>query len=602
MAGLLNDILRSLSGSNYYFEPQIVPMAAPDIYSQYNTKNGAQGALPPAPTAGAGIYFPQEASAPRKMPKGTSQDAYLSGYGNSAPVAASWNAPAQTPMGTPQDVYTGGYGNALNATPLPHPGQDVAATISAAGWNGELPAPALSHPGQKQTPMASIASRFGNSQQLANANPETGIMPTLLADHSTSFPKGGGPFPEGYFPPAPAAPQSGGGWDGNQPNQNGHSGPLGGFFGALESIFNPNYRARMTAASYLQREGLPQGDAMAIAGDPALLRSYLGSRMQANSPQAALDLAYKKAQLQHLQNENNGTKQASYGTSPLIFTDPQGKMHMGQMSNAGGVLIDGEMHPSLPEGWKIGTVSQTGSGGLSPQTLDILAAQYLAGDKSAIQGFSRNATMRAQLANAIAKKANEMGMDGKAIAAEVSAYGGNVAAQRTAGTRAAQVGMAASEANKMADVALEASQAVPRGKFVPWNVAINAVRTGTSSPQMAAFVTATTSLVNAYARAVSPLGAPTDAMRQHAEQMLNTAQSPQAYEAVINQMKKEMEAALNAPAEVSSELKKQITGPSPEAATPATPAAAAPAMGPTATNPKTGERIHWDGKQWVPVQ
>ncbi len=198
--------------------------------------------------------------------------------------------------------------------------------------------------------------------------------------------------------------------------------------------------------------------------------------------------------------------------------------------------------------------------GLTPESLDLIASQYLAGDKSAITGYARNANMRAQIANRIAQMADEQGMDGKAIAAEVSAYGGNVAAQRSAGTRAAQVGMAASEANQMADIALQASQKVPRGAFVPWNTAMNAVATGTSSPEMAQFVTATTSLVNAYARAVSPLGAPTDAMRAHAEQMLNTAQGPEAYAAVIAQMKKEMEAALNAPAEVSKRLKEGITG------------------------------------------
>lgn len=197
---------------------------------------------------------------------------------------------------------------------------------------------------------------------------------------------------------------------------------------------------------------------------------------------------------------------------------------------------------------------------LSPDALDLIASQYLAGDKTVISGYARNANMKALIANKIAEKANAAGMDGPAIAAEVSAYGGNVAAQRSAGTRAAQVGMAASEANQMADIALEASKAVPRGNFVPWNAAVNAVSTNTSSPEMAQFVTATTSLVNAYARAVSPLGAPTDAMRQHAEQMLNTAQGPEAYAAVISQMKKEMEAALNAPAEISKRLKESITG------------------------------------------
>jgi hypothetical protein len=208
---------------------------------------------------------------------------------------------------------------------------------------------------------------------------------------------------------------------------------------------------------------------------------------------------------------------------------------------------------------------------LTPESLDLIATQYLAGDKSAIVGYARNAQMRSQIANAIAEKANTMGLDGPAIAAQISAYGGNVAAQRSAGTRAAQVGMAASEANQMADLALTASTEVPRSQFVPWNQAVQMYEHGTSDPKLARLVAATMSLVNAYARAVSPLGTPTDAMRAHAEQLLNIAQSQEAYAAVIDQMKKEMVAALNAPQEISNQLKTSVSGEAP-VAPPAAPA------------------------------
>lgn len=374
----------------------------------------------------------------------------------------------------------------------------------------------------------------------------------------------------------------------------------------------PGQMSDATALSLLGASAYKPGDI-----NPAIVQALSDPRSSATTrqiatmlikqkidPTAALDAEYKRAQIAHLMKTGGNV---SYGQTPLMLTDPQNKMHMGQMSNAGGILIDGKTYGSLPDGWKVGTVSQSGSGGLSPEALDIISTQYLAGDKSAIQGFSRNATIRAQLANAIAAKADTMGMDGKAIAAEVSAYGGNVSAQRAAGTRAAQVGMAASEANQMADIAVEASQAVPRGSLMAWNAMRNAVRTGTSSPEMAAFVTATTSLVNAYARAISPLGAPTDAMRQHAEEMLNTAQSPQAYEAVIDQMKKEMVAALNAPTEISERLKKQVTGTDHETASPATMPGSAPAPVQTtapvrAVNPQTGQKIELQNGKWVPVQ
>lgn len=361
-----------------------------------------------------------------------------------------------------------------------------------------------------------------------------------------------------------------------------NSGGLDGLFSSIANLINPQAAAKNQTADWLRRQGLDEGTATLVAGNRTMLNQYMASRMKGQRPsdfdqraaaakQYGLDISTPGGRDFVLTGKvpGAGGNQVSYGQTPLMLTDPQDKMHMGQMSNGGGILIDGKTYNSLPDGWKVGTVSQSGSGGLSPEALDILSTQYLAGDKSAIQGFSRNATMRAQLANAIAAKADTMGMDGRAVAAEVSAYGGNVAAQRAAGNRAAQVGMAASEASQMADIAVEASKAVPRGSLMAWNAIKNAVKTGTSSPEMAAFVTATTSLVNAYARAVSPLGAPTDAMRQHAEQMLNTAQSPQAYEAVINQMKKEMGAALNAPSEISNQLKEQVAGAHPGTSPPA---------------------------------
>lgn len=422
----------------------------------------------------------------------------------------------------------------------------------------------LRQPAGPQNALAQAASAQGSAGPNGSAAYQNALQSAFQGQGAPQpAPQSVSPMQTGAIAPqAPSAPQAVSGPSGGN--------AVGGLLTGLQDLFNPQARGRNMTIQYLTQKGYDPGTATLIAGDKGLLRQVLVGgkgknefdQRAAAAKQYGLDISTPEGRDFVLTGRIPGASgnQVSYGQTPLMLTDPEGKMHMGQMSNGGGILIDGKTYSALPEKWKVGTVSQSGSGGLSPEALDIISTQYLAGDKAAIQGFSRSAAMRAQLANAIAQKADAMGMDGKAIAAEVSAYGGNVAAQRAAGTRAAQVGMAASEANQMADIALEASQDVPRGALRPWNALTNAVRTGTSSPQMAAFVTATTSLVNAYARAVSPLGAPTDAMRQHAEQMLNTAQSPEAYQAVINQMKKEMEAALNAPSEISGQLKKQVTG------------------------------------------
>src|SRR6185312_1589499 len=79
-------------------------------------------------------------------------------------------------------------------------------------------------------------------------------------------------------------------------------------------------------------------------------------------------------------------------------------------------------------------------------------------------------------------------------------------------------------------------------------------------PELARFVAATNSLVNSYVRAVSPSGVPTDSMREHAYSMLNSAQSPRAYEAVTKIMQDEMKAAMAAPGQVRKELRHEDSG------------------------------------------
>lgn len=44
---------------------------------------------------------------------------------------------------------------------------------------------------------------------------------------------------------------------------------------------------------------------------------------------------------------------ASFSQTPVFFEDPEGNQHIGQMSSSGGVLLNGEVMNSIPEGWKI---------------------------------------------------------------------------------------------------------------------------------------------------------------------------------------------------------------------------------------------------------
>lgn len=199
---------------------------------------------------------------------------------------------------------------------------------------------------------------------------------------------------------------------------------------------------------------------------------------------------------------------------------------------------------------------------LDDATTKAMAAQYLAGDKSVMQNLGRGAQGSAnivKLRTEIYKQAGDAGLDGKAIVNNFNEQAGNLAGQRSIGTRSANISLAANEANNMIPIALEASAKVPRGEWMPWNKMVQAYQTGTSSPELARFVAATNSLVNSYVRAVSPSGVPTDSMREHAYSMLNSAQSPKAYEAVTSIMQDEMKAAMQAPGQVRKELRHDDT-------------------------------------------
>jgi hypothetical protein len=220
----------------------------------------------------------------------------------------------------------------------------------------------------------------------------------------------------------------------------------------------------------------------------------------------------------------------------------------------------GELYKVGPDGQPVVVhKNQDGSEAtLSDESTKAMAAQYLSGDRTVLQNLGRGAQGAAnivKLREEITKQAHDAGMSSKDIVTTFNEQAGNLAGQRAVGTRAANISLAANEANNMIPIALAASDKVPRSQWMPWNKMVQAYQTGASSPELASFVAATNSLVNSYVRAVSPSGVPTDSMREHAYSMLNSAQGPEAFKAVVDTMKLEMKAALEAPSQVKKELR-----------------------------------------------
>ncbi|WP_124263209.1 hypothetical protein [Paraburkholderia tropica] len=199
---------------------------------------------------------------------------------------------------------------------------------------------------------------------------------------------------------------------------------------------------------------------------------------------------------------------------------------------------------------------------LDPDDLKFMAQQYMAGDRTVLQNLGRGAQGSKNLValrNEVRKQAQANGMTGADLAAAVAEFEGVKSGERALGTRTAQAGMAVNEADQFADIASTASQQVPRSQFVPANKALQAYQSNTGDPKIVAFGAATNSLINAYARAVSPSGTPTVSDKDHAREMLNTAQTPEQYQSVISMMKREMEAAQQSPGKVRSEFREAVT-------------------------------------------
>lgn len=208
-------------------------------------------------------------------------------------------------------------------------------------------------------------------------------------------------------------------------------------------------------------------------------------------------------------------------------------------------------------------LSQGEDAKFSPEDLSFLASQARAGDTSVYQNLGRGvqgAKNIIALRREVMRQAKEAGETGADIAAANVGFQGEKAAARTGATRAANIGMAVTEAQQTFPLVRQASAALPRGEFVPANRALQAAQTNTGDPRVIALGTAINTSINAYARAISPTGVPTVSDKEHARELLSTANTPEQLNAVLTMMEKEMAAASKAPTEVMTRQKARISG------------------------------------------
>jgi hypothetical protein len=208
------------------------------------------------------------------------------------------------------------------------------------------------------------------------------------------------------------------------------------------------------------------------------------------------------------------------------------------------------------------------SGKLDNETIDGLADQALAGDKSVFVGLGRGDSGAHNIA-ALRKRINEKmklnNMTGAQIAVKNAEFAGIVAAERTASVKGANIELGGGEFKEIAPLALEASSAVVRSGILPFGKAQIMFNEQVNNPELSAFATYNNGLINTYARAISPTGVPTVSDKDHARQLLLTAKNEEAYKATVEAMKKEIDAAQKSPGQVRSNLSKAILGNQPPA-------------------------------------
>jgi hypothetical protein len=195
------------------------------------------------------------------------------------------------------------------------------------------------------------------------------------------------------------------------------------------------------------------------------------------------------------------------------------------------------------------------------------------------------------LQNTIVQRAKERGLSPEAVSAALAEFGGVQAASRVVGARGATMEMAGQEAESLGALVTGASATVGRTDFIPVNKALLVFEKNTGDVPVRQFGAAINSFVNAYARAISPTGVPSVSDKNHAREMLESADSHEQIVGTIDQLNKELAAARASPGKVRAGLRETVTNSNP---------ANKPAAAPAAVSPEFKRKVEASGVTYEP--
>jgi hypothetical protein len=200
---------------------------------------------------------------------------------------------------------------------------------------------------------------------------------------------------------------------------------------------------------------------------------------------------------------------------------------------------------------------------LDPDTIKFMAQQYRAGDTSTLTNLGRGAQGAQNivlLRKEIQKQNAGEGLGGADQAVRNAEFMGTKAGQRTLGTKQANIELAATEFKNVLPVVQQASKAVDRTNYPDLNKVIQSWQEKTGDPKIVAFGGGVNTLINLYARAISPSGVATVSDKDHAREILTKSWSQGQFDAAVGMMQKEIDAALQSPEKVRDEMRKRFIG------------------------------------------
>lgn len=303
---------------------------------------------------------------------------------------------------------------------------------------------------------------------------------------------------------------------------------------------------------------------MANPGNLDQFKQQLTTAAAAAPPVAPIKLSQGDVLLDP--NNPSGTPLASAAPKSTVEYKDAGDRLI-PVNNVTGQVVQGL--PAIPKSLTVAQQRQVDGQTLTPEAIDLAARRLKNGEEASkvLANFGRGSQGAANIAAvqnrfaqlAATPDANGQTMGAEDIATRVQELAAEKRSRLELGAREGRIAPRVQEAINFAGIAKQASADVPRSGFLPWNKLSQMADTQLSDPKLAKLKAATVSLINAYAASVGG-GAIHVHDQETAGKLLSSAQSPEAYNAVVDQLITESKAALASPKQVMSDLRKNSTG------------------------------------------